>query len=298
MEETLILSSIDKRIFVVAGMPRGGTTFLYQNLGKHPSVFMPFRKESNYFCLKNDKGLKWFLGLYEGMRENQVGFDIAPAYFLSKDAIKRMKEFNPELKVILSLRDPVEFALSMYTQFNTYKWNVPSFKSYLEHYDYNEGNSEIEFSLKSNFVVDQLNSYREAFGDNLLIYDFALFKKDPLMVLQAIESFVGIPKYFSADNFENRPINAGNRRNVKMVSYLLSREQFISVLNFIIPRRTIQTFSNLFTRISKAKGGTSKQSYSEEDLRLAEEALGAQRAPIDDIFAEHKIQLGSGKPFP
>ncbi|MBN2757956.1 MAG: hypothetical protein JXR51_12320 [Bacteroidales bacterium] len=41
-------------------MPRAGTTFMYHYLQKHPEVFLPYRKEIQYFDLNYSEGENWY----------------------------------------------------------------------------------------------------------------------------------------------------------------------------------------------------------------------------------------------
>jgi hypothetical protein len=71
-------------VFIIPGMPRCATTFLYHNLQKHPSVFCPFRKETNYFSVNYHKGIDWYRHLYREIRPGQIGADVSPSYLLHK----------------------------------------------------------------------------------------------------------------------------------------------------------------------------------------------------------------------
>ena len=66
------------RIFIIAGMPRASTTFLYQRFQEHPAIYCPYRKETNFFSVTYGKGLDWYRGLYSGIAAGQVA--CLPAY--------------------------------------------------------------------------------------------------------------------------------------------------------------------------------------------------------------------------
>jgi Sulfotransferase domain len=283
-------------------MPRSGTTFLYHTLGQHPTIFVPFIKETDYFSVNYDLGPRWYLGLFREMLPHQVGFDISPSYFIDPSAVDRILGFNRNAKVVLAVRDPAEFAASLYCQLRNAAWRMPVFESFIDHYSGRLGPARLDLAFRENLVPRRLEQYRKGFGDNLLFYCFALFKKDPLFVLQAIESFVGVPRHFTETTFENVVINAADRKNLKLFSYLMGqlkrRGGLAFVKNASIRRilRSARTASDRMSR--KAHDDSATGQYPPEYMRIAEEALADQRAAISEVFANAKMQLGSGTPYP
>lgn len=290
-------SDISKRICIIAGMPRSGTTFLYHNLQKHPSLFLPYRKEVEYFSFNYDRGLDWYLKFFAEIRSDQVGCDVAPNYILCPEALQRIKEFNHDVKLIIAVRDPAEMILSLYAQYQTIFYGMPSFEEFTGSYFLKKGSARIHLELTRNSLVSMLEEYRRAFGDNLLIYSFSLFKRDPLLILQSIESFLGIPHYFQSDTFDHRVINSVRRHNIKLVSYLLSRESLISLINLMVPGRSIRYFRGKFDKVSKEKTGQVPASYTPENIQLAREIFAHDSAAVTELFAESEMQLGSGASF-
>ena len=294
--------ALKSRIAVVAGMPRSGTTFLYHTLGAHPAMFVPFIKETDYFSVNHDLGPRWYLGLFREMLPHQVGFDISPSYFVYPSTPNRMLQFNRSMKVVLAIRDPAEFATSLYCHLGNAAWRMPSFEAFIEHYEGKLGPSRVRLELRKNAVPKTLEAYRETFGDKLLLYTFELFKKEPLSVLQAIESFVGVPHHFSENTFENVVINAARRRNVKLFGYLVGqlkrRGRFAFITNLSM-RRMLRSVREATDRMSKKDPlPESIGQYPPEYMRTAEAAFADQRTQIAKIFADAQMQLGSGTPFP
>lgn len=108
--------------FFVAGAPRCGTTALYTYLGEHPNIFLPKIKELHYFAsdfpgiqkilFKSlDEYLKMFAGA--GPQHLVVG-EISPLYYYSQVALKNINKFDPSGKIILILRNPVDFVESIH----------------------------------------------------------------------------------------------------------------------------------------------------------------------------------------
>ena len=101
------------------GAQRGGTTTLYSHLTAHPRISEALRKEVHYFDFQFDKGSYWYLAHFPTARpwRRQGGFltgEGSPYYLVHPLAPERVWKFNPAMKLIAILRDPVERAWSHY----------------------------------------------------------------------------------------------------------------------------------------------------------------------------------------
>jgi len=211
--------------------------------------------------------------------------------------IEKVKAFNPKMKIILGVRAPSVVALSLYNQFLSHTYGVPPFEEYLSGYDWYIGGKKIHVSLKDNFVTRRIEEYQKAFGDNLLLFDFNLFQSDPLKILQAIESFLGLPHYFNESNFKNIVINAGKRKNIKIISYLLGRESIINALGILFPRRVVVAMRKRFEEASKSKNDKVPLVYDSADRELAVKFFADEDKLVREMFSETGLVLGTGEPF-
>jgi hypothetical protein len=111
--------------FFISGAPRCGTTALYTYLSEHPNIFMPEVKELNYFAddFPNVQKIAFkspndYLKLFADADDRHLAVgEASPFYLFSKVAFENMHAFDPEARVILSLRNPVDFIQS-YHQLN------------------------------------------------------------------------------------------------------------------------------------------------------------------------------------
>ena len=280
--------------FVIAGMPRGATTFLYHNLQKHPTVYLPFRKETNYFVVNYSRGINWYLGLYRDMRADQIGGDISPLCFMSPGSAERINEFRNDMKVILSIRDPVEWVLSFYSQFRSFTFGMASFEDFIDGYTMSIGKYKIHLEFRNNKVLRTIEEFQKIFKDNLLIFKYDLLKKNPLSVLKLIENFLNLDSHFDKDNFDNFVINASGRGNNKLIEYLLSRESIITFMQRMLPHRLVRVargYYNLQTTDRRKEG------YPEKYVKLAVDAFGDQRNAILNFFGMHDVLLGTNEPL-
>lgn len=111
--------------FFISGAPRCGTTALYTYLSGHPNIFMPEVKELNYFAddFPNVQKIAFkspddYLKLFANTEDHHLAVgEASPFYLFSNVAFENMYAFDPDAKVILSLRNPVDFVQS-YHQLN------------------------------------------------------------------------------------------------------------------------------------------------------------------------------------
>ncbi len=108
--------------FFIVGAPKCGTTSLYEYLRQHPDVYMPHSnerywlyKEPYYFC---DELIDWpglriqdeksYLSLFKSAGNEKCIGEATALYLFSQQAAKRIKNFAPEAKIIIMLRNPAE----------------------------------------------------------------------------------------------------------------------------------------------------------------------------------------------
>ena len=98
--------------FVGIGAQKAGTTWIYEQLSRHPDITFPAGKEVHFFDRDFDKGLAWYDALFPDIAGIKQG-EITPAYaFLPQEKIKILYELNPNVKLFYSIRHPVERAWS------------------------------------------------------------------------------------------------------------------------------------------------------------------------------------------
>ena len=111
--------------FIVVGAPRCGSTALYAYLSEHPQIFMSKVKELNYFAEDFPAMQKItfrthddYLRQFSDATDAHLGVgEASPFYLFSKVAFEKMRAALPDAKIIVSLRNPVDFVHS-YHQLN------------------------------------------------------------------------------------------------------------------------------------------------------------------------------------
>jgi len=113
--------------FFIPGAPKSGTSSMYEYLRQHPEIYFPSLKEPRYFATDQDSGfdrdgpffvreLEDYLALYRGVRgEKRIG-DASVQYLSSRAAPERIREFSPDARFIVLVRNPVDIAYSLHGQ--------------------------------------------------------------------------------------------------------------------------------------------------------------------------------------
>jgi hypothetical protein len=118
------LGYFSKPAFLIIGAQKAGTTALYAYLAAHPSIIPALRKELQFFahnvCYR--KGMAFYHAHFPlplRLKENAITFEASPDYLYFPCAPKRIFEYDPRLKLIVVLRDPVERAFSAWNMYRS-----------------------------------------------------------------------------------------------------------------------------------------------------------------------------------
>ena len=285
------------KIFVIAGLPRSGTTFLYYTLIQHPNIFVPILKEAHYFSYRNDYDFKWFLNLFANQSLNQIGMDTSPAYIFDHDAAKRIYEYDPTTKVIISLRRPSDMVCSLYRQQRHLFYHMAPFEQFIEHTKIGRSDNKLSVNFTENIISKGVQNFMDVMGENLLLINFTKARNDTLGMIQIIEQFLGLTPFFNQTTFQNQIINASDRVNSKFIGNLLTQE---IILKSVVKYKWLQSMAwwtkvLIFRKMNKPKSNVAYHP-PENELRLAREKLKQEDAWVNDLFMDNNYILGTGKP--
>lgn len=154
--------------FIGIGAQKSATSWLHHVLSEHPQIVGSEPKELNYFTANYDRGDKWYENQFADAPQEFIRGECSPTYFFSGDAAKRAHTYNPDLRLIVVLRDPVARAFSNHLH-ELRKGHIP------------EGTS-FEEGLKDNRAYVAQSNYRA----NLERW-LAHFNRESLLVLLAEE---------------------------------------------------------------------------------------------------------------
>lgn len=121
--------------FLVIGVPRAGTTWLYHVLREHPQVFLPgSRKEIHYFDRNYHRGAGWYARFFEGAAPGQRVGEITPGYLYAPEAPVRIDGLGSVRQLVVIFRDPIERAISHYRWRKRHDAYTGSFEKFVADY--------------------------------------------------------------------------------------------------------------------------------------------------------------------
>ncbi|XP_076056715.1 heparan sulfate glucosamine 3-O-sulfotransferase 6-like [Oratosquilla oratoria] len=100
---------------VIIGVKKAGTRALLEFLRVHPSI-RAAGTEMHFFDRLYHKGLSWYRSKMPESLEGQLTMEKTPAYFFTPEVPARVHRDLPGVKLLLVVRNPVDRALSDYTQ--------------------------------------------------------------------------------------------------------------------------------------------------------------------------------------
>lgn len=110
----------------IVGQPKSGTSALYAFLKDHPDVCVGATKEPQYF--NADLNSQYFhlarlarnetnyLSLFDHCAGQKVVMEASTGYLYSRVAARAIHDFNPAARIIMMLREPVDFLFTYHMQ--------------------------------------------------------------------------------------------------------------------------------------------------------------------------------------
>lgn len=110
-----ILNEIAKLDFIGIGVQRSATTWLFECLREHPDIRGPvgeINKELDFFNHNYAIGYAWYHQWFEFGPWKTGEYSVL--YFHDKCVPERIYRYNPNAKLLLSLRNPIDRAFSQH----------------------------------------------------------------------------------------------------------------------------------------------------------------------------------------
>lgn len=176
--------------FLGIGAEKCATTWLHGCLSRHPDIFLPLIKETRYFEREFQRGLDWYRQFFRNARDYQLIGEICPVYLHAPSAAERIYNAIPNVKLIISLRNPVARAYSEY-------WMDA--RGYLARGDAVPAFEEIIVKepkyLAKGLYAKSISKYFKLFGrDNVYVLFCENLFNQPLSEINLLFAWLGIPE--------------------------------------------------------------------------------------------------------
>jgi hypothetical protein len=262
--------------FVIVGAQKSGTTSLAGQLAEHPSVCFCRMKEPNYFSKARDwrAGLGEYHRLYSP-RAGQICGEASTMYTWLPQypgTHARLHQYNPELKLIYIMRQPVERMISHYS--------MRLVRGQVKGAPEEEVLNDPSYINRSRYAF-QLQPYLELFGrENIHLVLFEEYVANQSRVLNGVAEFLGIPVgEFAQSDTRAKNQSVGERHVTAKARRLRSTKLARAILPAVpvsIRKAGLSLFSNRLKEkppFSAALKGSLWRAVA-DDVRRVEELLG------------------------
>lgn len=234
---------------LIIGAGRSGTTSLFTYLKAHEDVCWSSIKEVHYFSINElyRKGEKYYHSFFRKCSGAPVTASADTYLLMDHVAIQRIYAYNPEIKIIVLLRDPVARAYSSYN-YSVNNGHHEAYGAFLDSID-------VEKDIEKEANIITRNNVGHFYGS--LYYQHlckwtSVFPREQLLLLKTSD-LIESPGKLSEElfSFLNIPVYQGEitRANAAAVPKYMKLEKFFldrdHVMRRIIRKVTPRFFKNL-----------------------------------------------------
>lgn len=210
--------------FLIVGAQKAGTTYLYQELVRHPQVHAALTKEIHFFDDGYGAGLHRYFGYFpRRMPAGHLTGEASPGYMFHPHALDRIGRDLPGVKLIVLLRDPVARAYSQFRHEQRLGFETET--SFARALDAEARRTDGEWERLASdptarsfplrhasyrargIYLPQIEHCHAAVGrDRVLVLQSEHLYTDPAGALRAVEDFLGLdrwtPEAFGANDMD------------------------------------------------------------------------------------------------
>lgn len=206
----------------IPGFAKSGSTALVDYLKQHPDIFVPQIKEPYTLSTLDDyplwiehhRGVRFkdlklpfdeYLKLYSEATNYKYKVDGSQSYTWEKGFAKRLKDYSPNSKILLIIREPKKRAVSAY--FFRYSVFKKDFKTWLV--------SNLLPFIDSFLTYSQVVEYYKIFGDNLRVIRNNELSREPNIVMSNIFRYLELKPINIKPVVSNTSIVVPTQNNAK-----------------------------------------------------------------------------------
>jgi hypothetical protein len=248
--------------FFIVGAPKAGTTSLYHYLEEHPEIEMSSQKEPDYFSdiPLQEQGMYYgknrinTLDKYESLfaqKEGVIYGEGSVSYLFYENVAEDIKKYNPNAKIIIMLRNPIDRAFSHYLMDYRLGLVSDSFEDIINKKSkYKNAHLFYQQYIEVSEYAKQIQRYCNVFStDNLLLIDYEDFKGDVSGTVDLVYDFLKVSTEFAADvNTKHNTFTMPKNKGIRFIySFVFLRK----ILTFIFPKSLVKNIKGLLFKADK-----------------------------------------------
>ncbi|QTN39560.1 sulfotransferase [Cryomorphaceae bacterium] len=288
--------------FLIIGAGKSGTTALHAYLDQHPDVYMSSVKETNFFALEGvdvkregdqsedqmehypwaitDRGE--YLKLFEEAGKVSAKGETSPMYLYNEKAPVNIKAWNPEMKLIAILREPVDRLYSRYMHL-VREHRAPS-KDFMNCLDSNSIWWKRNDLVREGFYGTYIERYFNQFNpEQIKVFLYEDLRSDELRVIKEIYAFIGVDADFIPDT--ERQHNVSGKIKNPVVDALFGQRSIL--------KRAIRSLAPGLVEKLRSSEGAQKmvQNIRSKNLEKAPLSPEDRRRIQEEVYASEMEKL-------
>lgn len=242
--------------FLIVGTPKAGTTAIYHYLNQHPEIYLSPHKEPHLFSFIGERQPHWgiqtlneYEQLFDGVTIEKAIGEASTWYLYSQTAAEQIKQYIPDAKIIIMLRNPIERAYSSWAFRVQCGWeSITDFQQALAVEKKRIAQKyEWDFHyLQVGFYARQIKRYLELFTKeqiHICLYDD--FKNNPVKEISAIFDFLKVNPDFIPDTDCKHNITTVPKNHL-IHSLFKTNSQIKDKIKIMLPTNLRNTLVNRF----------------------------------------------------
>ncbi len=172
--------------FLFIGADRCGSKSLHNMFRQHPDCYVPPIADPYFFDKNYDRGLDWYYRLFENAPSSTKAIgEFSHDYIHSADAAQRIARDLPNVKLLATLRHPIDRTFSSYAAAHAAGVIRVPFEQALD---------EVPMLIDYSMYADKLDVYFGLFGrDRMKVLFFDDLANDPKAFAKQAFDFLGLP---------------------------------------------------------------------------------------------------------
>lgn len=263
--------------FIGIGAQKAATTWLHVTLSAHPDVFVSDPKELDFFTDRYNRGFEWYERHFIAA-EAAVRGETSPSYLFDVEAPVRACNYDPSLRIVAILRDPVNRAFS--NHLHVVRKGYVSASVVFE-----EAEPRNPMYLEQGRYATHLSRWFDAFGkDAVLVLLAEEIAAEPETAIEAVYRHLGLPPGF-------RPLGLRERYHESVGARFETVQRLLKAGGDGLRRFGL---SETVERIKGAGFVRSTLALNKRDLRAEiPKMIPATRLRLEQYFAEETLRLAT-----
>lgn len=237
---------------IIIGAQKAGTTTLFDCLAPHPDIATANKKEVNFFGFQFERGLDWYLGLFD--TGDRIKLDASPQYLHISSVAQQLRLALPDANLVCLIRDPIARAISNY-RFNLARGLQDPSESFTQSVKTSRGE---DIYLRKGLYAQQLGGFDSFFdAGQLLLIDFADLAADQRNVTNRVCSFAGLrdmPANMAMHSASNKTAQV-SRSAAKLIYHATQFKQAHQGLYNALPDSLKRSLGSMKTAVKRFSRG-------------------------------------------